>query len=208
MDQSDDLSDIDEESPSVLTSATYPADDDPIDQLAVTIEAGAAETAKIRPPATVVIPAAQKPQLKLKLKEVTPKMGPLHIESGEHEHEPFDPVPEIEETEQLGTPLIINASSSEQEIRSRRRTISNENDRMSPLHPSSSSNLNLSPNPFYTKRKEKMKECCHRALEIQRNLWRNTIVMMNFMAKVLFWCSLIAMSAGIVYYTRELAING
>lgn len=202
MDQSDDLSDIDEESPSVLTSATYPADDDPIDQLAVAIEPGAAETTEIGPPpATVIIPAAQKPQLKLK---VTPKMGPLHIESGEHE--PFDLVPEIEETEQLGTPLIINVPSSEQEIRSRRRTISN--DRMSPLHSSSSSNLNSSPNPFYTKRKEKMKECCHRAVEIQRNLWRNTIVMMNFMAKVLFWCSLIAMSAGIVYYTRELAING
>jgi len=31
---------------------------------------------------------------------------------------------------------------------------------------------------------------------------------MNFMAKVLFWVSLIAMSSGIVYYTRELAING
>jgi len=207
MDHSDDLSDIDEESPTILTSATHPADvdDDPIDQIAVAIEVGASDTAEIEPLPTVIIPAAQKLTVK-----VTPrKMGPLHIEAGVHK--PFDlhVVPEIEESEQLGTPLIIAPSAGEPEIRSRRRTVSN--DRMSPPHlSSSSSNLNLSPNlnPFYTTRKEKMKECCHRALEIQRNLWRNTISLMNFMAKVLFWCSLIAMSAGIVYYTRELAING
>jgi hypothetical protein len=127
------------------------------------------------------------------------KPGPLHIEE-------IEPLDEIEETEQITAPLMMASIDQSKRTLSRRRTVSNNDRSLSPHHNASS--LQLSPNHFYNKRKKNMNECCHRALEIQKNVWRNTITLMNFMAKVLFWVSLIAMSAGIVYYTRELAING
>lgn len=120
---------------------------------------------------------------------------PLHIDTG------FD----VQETEveDLSAPLMLSASNDTNEMR--RRTSSKDKDDPGSIHRVSSQ---VSPREFYQKRKERMEECFHRMVEIQRNLWKNTIALMNFMAKVLFWFSLIAMSAGIVYYTRELAING
>ncbi len=70
------------------------------------------------------------------------------------------------------------------------------------------SNPNISNISNNHRRRERVRECCHRFLELQRNLYRNTITLMNFLAKVLFWASLLAMSAGIVYYTRELVKHG
>jgi hypothetical protein len=107
------------------------------------------------------------------------------------------------EMEDLAAPLMLSASSDNQ---IRRRASSKDKDGPVNIHRVSSPVS--SPREFYQKRKQRMEECFHRMVEIQRNLWKNTIALMNFMAKVLFWFSLIAMSAGIVYYTRELAING
>lgn len=127
------------------------------------------------------------------------KMNPLHIETGASipQQEEED---ENNEDDHLSTPLIVSATS-EYEIESgiRKRTSS--------LDASKRVSVRI-PNHFYNKRKERMKECFTRALELQRKMWRNTITLMNFLAKVLFWVSLIAMSAGILYFTRELAING
>ena len=117
--------------------------------------------------------------------------------------------------ETLTVPLVITSPSKDSEFRNRQRTSSD-------ISSTSNANLNinvnanlddikppLSPTTYiYNRRKERLQECFHRAVEIQRNVWRNTITLMNFLAKVLFWASLIAMSAGIVYYTKELAMHG
>ena len=126
------------------------------------------------------------------------KMNPLHIETGAGMSQQEED--ENNEDDHLSTPLIVS-TASEYEIESgiRKRTSSLDASKRVSVR---------SPNHFYNKRKERMKECFTRALELQRKMWRNTITLMNFLAKVLFWVSLIAMSAGILYFTRELAING
>jgi hypothetical protein len=124
--------------------------------------------------------------------KITPR--PLHIDTSCDLHDG--------EIEDLSAPLMMSPSS---DGHFRRRASSKDKDDPVRVYRVSSQ---VSPSQFYQRRKERMEECCHRIVEIQRNLWRNTIAFMNLMAKVLFWFSLIAMSAGIVYYTRELAING
>jgi len=122
--------------------------------------------------------------------------------------------------EALIAPLVMPACASigaENEIRVRRSTSSSAADNMMSPHQNAHMDMDMdiaeslgpiSPNHFYNKRKERLQQCCHRAVEIQGNVWRNTITLMNFMAKVLFWSSLLAMTVGIVYYTRELAMHG
>ncbi len=110
----------------------------------------------------------------------------------------------------LLAPLMLSSASSgggaDNEIRSRKRTTSDDNDDYD--HINSNGNPRRSPKHFYNKRQEKMRECCEKALEIQRNILRNTISFMNFLAKLLFWLSLVAMAVGVIWYSRELAVNG
>jgi hypothetical protein len=122
--------------------------------------------------------------------------APLHLETE---------MTEIESIDTLTAPLVISSSTNEHEIRNRQRSSS---DMSRSTASRAGAARSTSPAFVYNRRRERVRECCHRAVEIQRNVWRNTISLMNFLAKVLFWASLIAMSAGIVYYTRELAIHG
>lgn len=56
--------------------------------------------------------------------------------------------------------------------------------------------------------KERIRKCCSLANEIRRNILRNTITFMNFLARVLFWVSLVVTALGVIWYSRELALHG
>lgn len=100
-----------------------------------------------------------------------------------------------EDHDDLMSPLYIT-SSGENEMRSRKRNSMGKHTDERPMK------------RFYNNKKEKMRECFHRAVEIQANVLRSTIGFMNLMAKVLFWASLLAMCIGVIWYSRELAIHG
>lgn len=130
----------------------------------------------------------------------------FEIEGGIIEDDGDDDGENSNDPEALMTPLVLNTSSSisasgENEIRSRKRTTSGE---IKPIV----DKVARSSKQFYNKRHERLRECCDKALEIQRNVLRNTISFMNFLAKILFWFSLLAMSVGVIWYSRELAVNG
>jgi hypothetical protein len=126
--------------------------------------------------------------------------GPLSI-SG-HEEETSD-----EGGENLTEPLVTSVEdhggvtkADQNEIRSRKRAMGDDevmND-----------SQRASPNHFYLIRRKNLHQCCSHAMEVQRNLLRNTIAMMNFLAKILFWISLVALTVGVVWYSRELALHG
>jgi hypothetical protein len=106
---------------------------------------------------------------------------------------------EHEDQENLMSPLYIS-SSAENEVRSRKRNSMEKNN----VHNSEDRPMKL----FYNNNKAKMRECFHKAMEIQVSVLRSTIGFMNLMAKVLFWASLLAMCVGVIWYSRELAIHG
>lgn len=103
-----------------------------------------------------------------------------------------------EDHEDLMSPLYIT-SSGENEMRSRRGNSMGKHNQDTDDRPIKR---------FYHNKKEKMRECFHKAVEIQATLLRSTIGFMNLMAKVLFWASLLAMCIGVIWYSRELAIHG
>lgn len=103
-----------------------------------------------------------------------------------------------EDNEDLMSPLYIT-SSGENEMRSRKRNSMGKHSQDTDDRPMKR---------FYDNKKEKMRECFHKAVEIQATLLRSTIGFMNLMAKVLFWASLLALCIGVIWYSRELAIHG
>lgn len=136
-----------------------------------------------------------------------------HIEMGIVEEEDYDDEDNDDgkdESKSLVTPLVVKSSFIEGEMRSRKRTASPEASSPEVATRGNAQNLiSMSGRKqFYNRRKERLRECCHRAAEIQKNLLRNTITLMNLMAKVLFWISLFALAGGVIWYSRELAVNG
>ena len=55
---------------------------------------------------------------------------------------------------------------------------------------------------------ERMASCCTKAIVVQRKMLRSTITFMAFLARVLFWVSLVATSVGVFWYSRELFRHG
>jgi len=136
-----------------------------------------------------------------------------HIEMGIVEEEEYDDDDDDDRTdasENLVIPLVGKPSFTEGEMRSRKRTASLESSSPEVATRGHPQNLisTSGRKQFYNRRKERLRECCHRAAEIQKNLLRNTITLMNLMAKVLFWISLFALAGGVIWYSRELAVNG
>jgi len=60
----------------------------------------------------------------------------------------------------------------------------------------------------FDRRHEGVRYCCRQTSLLQRELYKNTIVVMNFLARVLFWLSLLSMIVGVVWYSMELANHG
>lgn len=102
-----------------------------------------------------------------------------------------------DDPKELMSPLFITGST-ENEIRIRKRNSIDTNEKGTE-HPM---------NFFYNNNKAKIRECYHRALEFQLGVLRSTIGLMNLMAKALFWASLVALSVGVLWYSRELTIHG
>jgi len=59
-----------------------------------------------------------------------------------------------------------------------------------------------------SRKKEQLRNCCDHVSELQRDFLRNTFIFMNFMARILFWVSLVALTIGVGYYSRELYYHG
>lgn len=55
---------------------------------------------------------------------------------------------------------------------------------------------------------ERLASCCTKAIVVQRKVLRSTITFMAFLARVLFWVSLVATSVGVFWYSRELFRHG
>mmetsp|Transcript_476 Transcript_476/g.764 ORF Transcript_476/g.764 Transcript_476/m.764 type:complete len:684 (-) Transcript_476:96-2147(-) len=58
------------------------------------------------------------------------------------------------------------------------------------------------------KRRERLRTCCHHFQQMQKSALRNTITVMNILARVLFWISVVAMAIGVIWYSRELYFHG
>ncbi len=108
-----------------------------------------------------------------------------------------------------------NGNGSSNEIRSRKRPP----EEISPSHnhqyhqhqsnPTQLKNNNANNNNNINNFKSKIfHQCCSDTDEIRKNILRNTITFMNFMAKLLFWSSLVLLIAGVVWYSKELALHG
>ena len=139
-----------------------------------------------------------------------------HISSIEHPDNNNDSntqQEELNQNEELIAPLVqplidntgaISPTTSDVTIRSRKK-ISHDLD-------DDDDNENNKSNKHFRilkqRHTDRVRQCCHHAAEIQRNVLRNTITAMNFLARVLFWVSLVALSIGVVWYSRELALHG
>ncbi len=125
----------------------------------------------------------------------------------------------------LLAPLVAKDDSNiDDAIRSRRRGseetgASPSNTNLTPVLSNTSSNCSNSNNThsgnntFPTaattvRRKERIRQCCSHANEIRRNILRNTITFMNFLARLLFWVSLVVTALGVIWYSKELAQHG
>jgi len=57
-------------------------------------------------------------------------------------------------------------------------------------------------------KRERLKLLCNKMSKMKGNILRNTVTAMSFLARVLFWISLLAMVGGVFWYSRELALHG
>lgn len=135
-------------------------------------------------------------------------------------------------TENLMAPLVLSGSSSpvntSREIRSRKKAMgdddnyddnyddddvnANSNNNNSSWNNSSStpstSARNSQLHAICSRKKERLRQCCDQISELQRDIFRNTIIFMSFMARLVFWFSLVALSGAVFYYSRELYFHG
>merc|ERR1719491_270692 len=65
----------------------------------------------------------------------------------------------------------------------------------------------MSP-PLPNSTRRKLRKCCDHVSDLQNNLLRNTITFMSFMARIVFWASLVALTGAVVYYSKELYFHG
>jgi hypothetical protein len=110
-------------------------------------------------------------------------------------------MPLVERTDSNMTTVIANNNT---EIRSRKRYAGE----MSPNSDVESGKYEHNSSIASNQRREKIRRCCAHAEELRRNMLRNTITFMSFMAKIIFWISLVLMVAGVVWYSKELAHHG
>lgn len=110
-----------------------------------------------------------------------------------------------------------NGNGSSNEIRSRKRPpeeISPSHNHQYHQHQSNLTpsihlkNNNANNNNINNFKSKIFHQCCSNTDEIRKNILRNTITFMNFMAKLLFWSSLVLLIAGVVWYSKELALHG
>ena len=139
---------------------------------------------------------------------VTPIKSPAGVEQCCRESVDFASVGEnscVEDEENMMTPLVSNGSGKRSvdpnEIRSRKKSVF-EFQRMSDKKP------NINSESRADRRKERLKQCCNQVTQVQQNVLRSTLTVMNFLARILFWVSLVAMAVGVVWYSKELAIHG
>ena len=131
----------------------------------------------------------------------------LSDDNADTETVPDQQVDEEEEgDEKLMEPLVSGDENmggipqmEKNEIRSRKRVLDDG---------TQNENRHIRANPFNVIRKRNLQQCCSHTMEVQKNLLRNTIALMNFLAKILFWVSLVALSVGVFWYSRELALHG
>jgi len=100
-----------------------------------------------------------------------------------------------ETTESLMFPLVTTSPQvSSDSVRSRKRSSGDDQNKSSRRNPA--------------RRKEKLKKCCDEVMKFHLGVLRNTISVMNFLARILFWCSLAALAGAVIWYSRELAYYG
>jgi len=115
------------------------------------------------------------------------------------------------EAKHLMVPLVSsNMSSNDNEFRIRKRNNCDDNTNYNMTSPKGGGGATTTGNGHFLQheKREKLKQCCSHAMEIQKNVLRNTITVMNFLARVLFWASVVVMVIGVVWYSKELALHG